>query len=139
MKKLSSLSATRQTKVRQKIRAILAETRHPLSAQDIIKKLQQLKLSVNKTTVYRQLTNLEKEQLIVAVQFDDRNRRYEIFDQKKHHHHAVCLDCGKVEDLVVPENFSLIEKEISGKHSFLITRHALEFFGYCRRCAKKIK
>lgn len=140
MKKLASpLSPIRRTKIHQKIHAILTRANQPLSARDILKKLEQLKLPVNKTTVYRQLTSLEKKRAVIAVQFDDRNRRYEVLDSKKHHHHAVCLRCGKIEDITIPENFAQIEKTVSRQHRFIITRHALEFFGYCENCAKNIK
>ena|SRR3989344_8922401 len=124
----------RITKVRNAIVNILSSNTNPLSVQEIIRLLYKKDLSANKTTVYRELNFLLKQKLISDIEFGDGKKRYEL-NTGLHHHHIVCISCGRVEDI---EDFDYVfktsEKKIQSKTGFNIMEHNIEFFGLCKTC-----
>ena len=127
----------RITIIRREIITLLTESNKPLSANEIIKLLAEKRLSVNKTTVYRQLDLLQEYNMIHEIRLNDRTRRYEITSEKEeHHHHLVCLRCKKIEDINFKEDIQRQEKIITKKKGFKVLQHSLEFFGLCKNCQK---
>ena len=56
-----------------------------------------------------------------------------------HHHHVVCLMCGRVDDLVIPHKAertldALLDQAVDGT-GFVASGHRLDILGTCRRCA----
>ncbi len=113
----------RNTKARNQILSIFTNTPYPVSAMDLLKEVK-----VNKTTIYRELSFLENTGFIKEVDFGDGKKRYEL-KEARHHHHLVCLDCKKVTDIEIEENFKL-------PREFKVIKHNLEFFGLCVNCQK---
>lgn len=114
---------------------MLAKQLKPVSALEIQKKLLQKKITANKTTVYRELSFLKKQNIILELQFGDRTKRYELIST--HHHHIICTNCDKVEDVELKKDLATAEKMIAKNKKFAMIRHSLEFYGVCRACVKK--
>ncbi|HAX60950.1 MAG TPA: ferric uptake regulation protein, partial [Elusimicrobia bacterium] len=58
---------------------------------------------------------------------------------KKHHHHLVCTNCGRIVDYTdfiddEIELLQLTEKGLSKKYNFKITGHLIQFYGLCDKC-----
>ena len=84
-------------------------------------------------TVYRTLELLSKEKIINQLNFEEGYCRYEL-ESQAHHHHLVCLKCGKITEF----NDQLLEKmeeALAAEHEFQIVGHLLKFYGYCVQCA----
>lgn len=125
----------RLTNVRQNMVAIFSQTKTPLSAMDILQQLKKRKLTVNKTTVYRELTFLLQGKIITALALDREQKRYELLAE--HHHHLICQNCRTVEEVDFPEIeklLSSVEKKLKKKNKFSKILHSLEFFGVCSKC-----
>ncbi|HVZ12519.1 MAG TPA: Fur family transcriptional regulator [Patescibacteria group bacterium] len=124
----------RVTKIRDSILSILNSTQKPLSVSEIITNLYKKDLSANKTTIYRELDFLKCQNIVIEIEFGDGKKRYEL-KTKNHHHHIVCLSCGRVEDL---DDFDFIfktqEEKIQTNTKFTIEKHNIEFFGLCNTC-----
>ena len=61
---------------------------------------------------------------------------------QKHHHHLVCIDCGKVIDYhnfidKETELVGMMEQELSRQYDFKITAHQFHFYGYCDKCRER--
>lgn len=123
----------RITVARKNIVDILSESGEPLCASDILGALAKRGAKADKVTVYRELTFLEKEGVVVPIQLQDRNRRYELAEME-HHHHLICQKCRRVQDVFLETDLEDEEEKISKKMKFKILRHSLEFFGLCRNC-----
>lgn len=85
-------------------------------------------------TVYRNLSLLVELGVVHEIKTRGREGNlFEITDDEHHHHHLICLTCGKAEclDFCPIQIEDLSRAEESG---FKITSHALEFYGYCRKC-----
>jgi len=124
----------RQTKARRAFIEVLSATHAPLSATQILEAIENKGVSVNKTTIYRELSRLEKIGMVHEVKMGDRKRYYELAS-RDHHHHLICVQCENVEDVDLSEKeLSREEHKVSREKNFMIIRHSLEFFGLCQKC-----
>ena len=112
--------------------AVLQQHRLPLTELEIRNSLAQLENIVNKTTVYREMEYLLLKGVATEVDFGDRKKRYEL--KGKHHHHVVCTNCKKVDEIIIKDDLKNIERMIFRSKHFKITNHTLEFFGLCQKC-----
>ena len=125
----------RITKVRKKMLDIFDKNRTPLSAPEILERLEKSKLSVNKTTVYRELEFLMSKKVVQEIDLLDGLKRYEFSDSEgSHHHHLVCSSCKKILCVDMHNDLDSIEKQLNRLYGFKIHSHVLEFFGTCMKC-----
>ncbi|MCL4367132.1 transcriptional repressor [Patescibacteria group bacterium] len=127
----------RNTRFRQAILQTLDHQASPISAPDLLRKLQISGYSINKTTVYREMDILLAKGLVEEVRFNEDVRRYEL--KSAHHHHLICQTCQKIEEIAFAHDLSDKEAEILATKKFKVLKHSLEFFGLCESCQKKCK
>ncbi len=106
----------------------------PEEIYDIVKKRYP---EIGLATVYRTLQLFEQLDIIYKLNFDDGCSRYELnYDSgDHHHHHLICLECGKVIEVKL-DLLENLEIEIEKEGKFKITDHNVKFFGYCSECQK---
>lgn len=122
------------TEPRKFLLEYLSQEKTPVTAQSLIE-IMQKKLGIDRATVFRMLKALSGHGIIRKLEFQEGKARYELYTED--HHHLICDNCGKIED--IPDTMiPTMEKALSKKYHFLITRHSLEFFGLCKNCQKKI-
>lgn len=131
LKKLRS-KGYRITSQREKILKEIYE--HPLTVDEIFASLKKKKIRLDLASVYRTLQLFTKNTIVQEVQFGDGKKRYELVNEKNHHHHIVCNNCGTVENVILPNEERLI-KTIAESSQFQIVKHTLEFFGLCAKCS----
>jgi Fur family ferric uptake transcriptional regulator len=125
----------RYTSGRRAIIDLLLTAGHPVSIEDIAERLPGLPRS----SAYRHLTNLHAAGLIRRVTASDEYTRFELAeDLTEHHHHLLCLNCGKVTDVTLPSSLeqqvtSAIGK-LAGSESFQAHSHRLDVLGLCAAC-----
>ncbi len=113
---------------------IFTHSKKPLSVKDIIAMHGRSK--VDKVTVYRNIDTLEKLGVIKQVLSKDRQAYYELSNHG-HHHHVVCIHCGKIKDLSKCGLDEVPIKVLKESGFAKITDHSFEFFGLCDSCAKR--
>lgn len=126
-------SGERITPVRRTLLENFCNHPKPQTPQELLAYLEKKGLMANKTTVYRQLEILVQIGLIQEINFSDRSKRYELAS-KDHHHHLICQNCKKVEDINLHSDLDKQEKKIWQKNRFKVLQHSLEFFGLCSKC-----
>jgi Fur family transcriptional regulator, ferric uptake regulator len=124
----------RATPARLAILQLLEKEKNPIDVNMAIDFVNKRGIKTDPATVFRILNVLTEKGFTIPVQFQEDKMRYELAN-RKHHHHLVCENCGKIED-VSGHFISGLEKEIQTKKRFLIKRHSLEFFGLCLDCQK---
>ena len=122
----------KNTKVRQALVEILLGTHSPLSITELLQNLSKKGLNPNKTTIYREIDFLKKQQILQEVEFGEGKKRYEI--AKTHHHHIVCIKCNTIKDVPMEKDLNTAEQKILNKMGFKPIGHSLEFFGLCAKC-----
>lgn len=135
----------RITVPREVILDALTRTEEHLSAEDIYLVVHQVQPTIGLTTIYRTLEILVQMGLVFKFDFGDGRARYELAEGPKgrrHHHHLVCSNCGRVIDYTdfiddEMEFLSRVEKGLEKKFDFDITHHVIQFFGLCEKCRSK--
>jgi Fur family ferric uptake transcriptional regulator len=88
---------------------------------------------VGRATVYRTLEQLEDLELVHRVDVGGESVAYERDDPTGHHHHMVCIRCGR---LVPFENQALEQAihAVAERAEFEVTAHDVLLRGVCPRC-----
>lgn len=127
----------KMTRIRGLIIELFINSSTPISASNIINAFSTLKISANRTTIYREIIFLMKEKIIQEVDFGEGKKRYELLSDE-HHHHLICTKCDMVEDIFLDTDLHKEEEEVFKDLGFKITSHSLEFFGLCKNCQKQL-
>jgi len=111
-------------------RELASTDQHP-STETIYKKIKDYYPNISLTTVYRTLETFEKLGLIAAVNVLYNAARYDA--NLTPHHHIVCTDCKKVEDVY---DESLNNLDISNKTlgDYKVEGYSLLLSGQCKSC-----
>jgi Fe2+ or Zn2+ uptake regulation protein len=123
----------RLTRARQSIIDILSTGNVPFSLTDIKKNLEKKDIKADRTTVYREVLFLKGKKMLCEIPIGGGKRGYKVC-QDNHHHHLICVRCGKVEPVVFRKTLSSQENEISQRKDFKVLGHLLEFYGLCGDC-----
>lgn len=123
----------RATKQRGEILGALEQAPTPVSAQDLFVTLRGEGSSVSLATVYRQLQRLSDEGVADRLVRDSGELAFRLCGTG-HHHHLVCRDCGRTEE-VRDCRLDRWSREIASEHGFAEVKHTAEFSGVCQRCA----
>lgn len=123
------------TQTRKAIVEMLCGSHSLLTAPQIQQKLQELGISMNKTSVYRELEFLVKNNIAKAVVLGSGITHYESAFHS-HHHHLTCTNCGNTDEIETNEleqPMTKIEAKAKEK-GFVVKDHSLEFYGLCINC-----
>lgn len=115
------------------IRIFLQNHKH-LTAQDVHAMLSKDSIESNLSTVYRELQFLTEEGILSSVQFADGVQRYEL-NEDRHHHHLICTNCHAIQEVDMENDLNVIEKKIQQQQKFQVAHHILDFYGLCGKCA----
>ncbi|MDU4960638.1 MAG: Fur family transcriptional regulator [Sporomusaceae bacterium] len=109
-----------------------------LSAEDVFDIVRSDSTEIGLATVYRTLELLSELDFLQKIDFGDGRNRYELNTSADahHHHHLICLTCGKVRECD-DDLLESLEATISSKNNFEIVDHHVKFFGYCQECRDK--
>lgn len=89
---------------------------------------------VDRVSVYRILDLYEKLGITKRINIGWKYK-VELSDVfLNHHHHASCLNCGKVLSIVEDEELEALIEKMSIKSGLTMTSHILELHGYCKMC-----
>jgi len=121
----------KKTPARVAVIQFLKKSKEPVDVSQIILYLRRMELSTNKVTVYRIMDYLYQNGIVDKMEFGEGKYRYEI--KKNHHHHLICTNCGKIEE-VEGDFLKKLEEEIYKTKRFKVKNHSLEFFGLCKDC-----
>jgi Fur family transcriptional regulator, ferric uptake regulator len=125
----------RYTAGRRAIIELLVSAGHPVSISDIAECLPDLPRS----SAYRHLVDLQAAGLVRRITANDEFTRFELAeDLTEHHHHLLCLNCGKVTDVTLPPTFERYVAETIGQladaEGFQPHSHRLDVLGVCASC-----
>jgi Fe2+ or Zn2+ uptake regulation protein len=122
----------RLTKIRKEIVQILLAEDCLVSSAKLLTYLNKLKLSPNRSTIFRELLFLTNKQIVVKNNISGVDY-YEI-PCEHHHHHLICLKCKAISKVEIVDQLKEQEQQIAKQNKFKIVNHSLEFYGYCRKC-----
>ena len=123
-----------KTAQRTAILEYLKNNRHHPNVIDIYNNVSKKLSTISMTTVYNTIDILKKEGLIHELAV--RNHEGRRFDSNlAPHDHLICSICGKVVDIEVNIDHSLLLNE-KQKNGFDIRETRIKFYGICPNCKK---
>lgn len=129
----------KKTLARITILDIFEKVKKPIDVGEIIQNLNKIRIKVDRVTVFRNINLLVKKGLVNKVEFNEGKYRYELASLP-HHHHLVCTQCGKINDIEsnpLHKEIDRISKTVNKIYDFKIKEHKVEFFGKCKTCKNK--
>lgn len=127
----------RYTSKRRAIVDALVRSSQPKTIPEIIRTSRGLPQS----SVYRNLTVLERAHVARRVITGEDFGRYELAeDLTEHHHHLVCSRCGTVEDVTIPsrleQSMERALDDVAADTGFTTVSHRFDLIGTCRSCGR---
>jgi Fe2+ or Zn2+ uptake regulation protein len=125
----------RYTDNRRQLVRVLAESADPLTIPEIL----QQRADLAQSSVYRNLSILERAGVVQRIVTTDEWARFELAeDLTEHHHHLICSGCGAVRDFTVsPRLEQSIDEalsEVADHAGFHLDHHRLDLVGLCDGC-----
>lgn len=123
------------TQGRRRLIDVLLDIGHPASVPELVAHRSKL----TQSSIYRNLTDLEGVGVVHRIAGSDDHTRYELAEHFiGHHHHLICVKCGKVSDFVVSaaaeRNIDDTLTKAARSAKFRLTGHRLDALGLCSRC-----
>jgi Fur family ferric uptake transcriptional regulator len=126
----------RYTANRRALVQAMSVARRPLAIGELLTR----RGALPQSSAYRNLTVLEQAGVIRRVITEGDFARFELDEGlTEHHHHLVCSNCGRVEDVAIPAS---VERSIdrtldrvARDVGFATVGHRLDLIGLCRSCA----
>ena len=129
------------TRKRQAILDVLKNTDEHLTAENIYFILKRKNIKVGLATIYRTLDLFYQNGIVNKINIGDGTIRYEYVDRERiHHHHLVCIKCGKVMEYTDEEEPLFLEQlaeRIKKNYGFSVLSHEIYLYGICKECNEK--
>lgn len=126
----------KHTPQREAILKVLRKSVKPLTALEVLNKVHKTNPKVSPDTIYRNLLLLVETGDLAQTHLQNKSAsRFEYQEKAGHHHHAICLGCGR--SFCLPDYPEPQFKALKEDPDFKVTGHVLEFHGWCGVCRKK--
>jgi Fur family transcriptional regulator, ferric uptake regulator len=122
-------TGVRVTRQRQTVLRVLTEADDHPDAAELHRRARALDDSLSLATVYRTLSVLEREGVVLRLALENGGARYEVADAP-HHDHIIDLDTGTITEFR-SEKIEQLQREIAAELGFEIVHHRMEL--YCRK------
>jgi Fe2+ or Zn2+ uptake regulation protein len=136
--RLQAYFSERGIRITQQRRAVLrvieTATKH-LDASQILRKVQRVDASVDRSTVYRTLQLLKRHGLVDELDLLHIRGEGHYYERKmnREHIHIACLRCGKITEFV-SATYEKLKQQVEKDCQFKILVSRLEVGGYCSAC-----
>ncbi len=93
-----------------------------------------LRNHVDRASVYRTVALFEKLGIIIRINQGWKFKIELSDDFNDHHHHMLCIKCGKLLSIQGDSHIEHDLHELAKKLKFVITKHQVEVQGFCINC-----
>jgi Fur family transcriptional regulator, ferric uptake regulator len=106
------------------------------SAQDVYATLRTQGESVGLSTVYRHLQSFADAGIVDVIHTPEGETTYRYCGEAGtgHHHHLVCRDCGRAEE-IEGRSIERWAATVAEKYGYTDVDHTVELFGRCAACS----
>jgi Fur family ferric uptake transcriptional regulator len=126
----------RNTAQRAAISEVLGRTGEFVSAQDLHQALRARGSTIGLATVYRAVQDMAAAGDLDTVRNASGEVLYRQCVQPVHHHHLVCRECGRTEEVEAP-GVEKWARTVAAEHGYVDIDHQVELFGVCGDCAAR--
>ncbi|WIV49806.1 Fur family transcriptional regulator [Marivivens sp. LCG002] len=119
-------AGVRITRQRAALLSVLAEAEDHPEAIELHRRAEAVVPGISLSTVYRSLTELENQGVILRHQFDGTPARFE-HTETRHHDHMIDVDTGEVVEFA-SERIEALQAEIAEALGYEIVHHRFELY-----------
>lgn len=127
----SNVEEHKLTPQREVVLQVIRDTEQHPTASEIFEAARQRLPTISYATVYNSLKFLREAGLVREISFGDSASRYD--RELERHDHAICTNCGKLVDFIVPESAELL-RIAARKSRFKPESVQLTLRGLCPEC-----
>ncbi len=120
----------RYSKQREMLINVLRSTKSHPTANDIYIKMREQDPKISLGTVYRNLSLLAENGVILRIDTEHDSVHYDGFTHK--HYHFICNECKSVIDLDTEQ--IKIDSDVEKELGCTVSSHTLVFYGTCKNC-----
>jgi len=114
---------------------ILDNKMRQISTQEIQNFLRNKKIRINRSSVYRNISALQRLHIIQELRLPKIGKVYQYVLDRKVHHYYICKACGKA-NRGNQELFGRIEAALKEVHGFSKANLSMVFYGSCAKCTQ---
>lgn len=127
------MERTRNTKQKQHILNILSTAKGPMSINEIYTCCIETYPKIAKSTIYRNIDSLIKQNLIDKYYLQENEMFYQIKNtSSEHKHYVICNSCKKMFDLPICPIHDI--QSCLKEYDFTVTDHYIQISGQCKDC-----
>ncbi len=120
----------KHTGKREDMLHLFANEKRYLSAKEVLERLQYEYPGMSFDTIYRNLSLFTEMDILEATELEGEKRFRFSCSTTEHHHHLICLDCGKTKHIHSCP-MDAIHQQFP---DFQVTGHKFEIYGKCEEC-----
>lgn len=130
MEKLIRKRGQRMTTQKRALLTVFLQQEGKMLSVTDIKRFLPDTMEMDSATIYRNAQNFKNLGLLESMVDVQGITRYTVFDGS-HHHHLVCISCGRIINFPCNNPFW---QQLAEKNHFKETYHRIEVFGLCSEC-----
>jgi len=124
-------AAKRVTTAKRTVAEVLVRASRHLTADEITRRVQEIRPDVSPSTVYRILEEFESLQIVVHSHLGQQAALYHLAGPV--HGHLICDVCGHTIEIPA-RHFNALSKDLQRTFGFTLDRHHVAISGTCATC-----
>ena len=124
-------AAKRVTAAKRTVAEVLVAARDHLTADEITRRVQDVRPEVSPSTVYRILEEFDNLQIVVHSHLGQQAALYHLAGPV--HGHLICDVCGHTVEIPA-RHFNALSKDLQRSYGFALDRHHVAVSGTCSAC-----
>ncbi|TCP29715.1 Fur family zinc uptake regulator [Scopulibacillus darangshiensis] len=115
---------------REEMLELFSKEKRYLTPKEVIEVMKNDHPGISFDTIYRNLALFSELDILESTELNGEKRFRFSCSTNDHHHHFICLDCGKTQEI---KNCPMDAVE-TNSDGFTVTGHKFEVYGYCSEC-----